>query len=548
MSGVSPDDAPSTTLADISSADPLLDAARPVLDDAASRLADTGTSLLLVDHECRMVSRVALGSSVERHLDALGAAPGMPFAEDTVGTTALGTVAEIRGGIAVNSTEHYLERFKSVSCFGQPIIHPATRRLAGILCMTEIADRVNPLSVPFVTGIVADIADRLLDRSRSYQRQVLDAFQRAAARRDLAVAALGDDLQLTNSLAAELLSPTDIGALRMIAADPDLRETVLPLTLASGVDVDVCVEPVGRLRGAALFRMRAAEPIPSPASSPTRAVPRVTACSVAITGEPGTGRSARAVAEARAMVGRTAATADAPIPAGPVREPIVVDVADDLIAGLTADMPTQIGSARTAGVPLIVDGVDLLDDRSVALLGRAAADATASSPMVLVGGARDHAGAGVASLLARCAMRIDLPPLRHRTSELASIAAGIMREIDERLTLSAPATDALMCQDWPGNLSELHGVLRHAATECTHRRHASSTSRICLRRTVPRVGPPTCPGESRPSVGPSSTPSTPPAETRCMPRASWGSAAPRSTHACERWGSERTPHARMSPS
>ena len=141
-------------------ADPLLDAARPVLDDAAARLADTDVSLLLVDHECRMVTRVAFGTTVERRLDAIGASPGVPFGEDVVGTTALGTPAETRGGIVVNSSEHYLDQFKSISCFGQPIIHPATRRLAGIICMSEIADRINPLAIPVVNGIVADIADR----------------------------------------------------------------------------------------------------------------------------------------------------------------------------------------------------------------------------------------------------------------------------------------------------------------------------------------------------------------------------------------------------
>ena len=69
LSGVRPDTAPPTTTVDIASADPLLDAARPVLDAAAPQLAETNMSLLLVDHECRMVTRVAFGSTVERALD-----------------------------------------------------------------------------------------------------------------------------------------------------------------------------------------------------------------------------------------------------------------------------------------------------------------------------------------------------------------------------------------------------------------------------------------------------------------------------------------------
>ncbi|AZG48277.1 sigma-54-dependent Fis family transcriptional regulator [Gordonia insulae] len=449
LSGVRPDGAPPTAFVDIASADPLLDAARPVLDDAADRLANTEVSLLLVDHECRMVSRVAFGTAVERTLDELGATPGVPFGEDTVGTTALGTPAEIRGGITVNSSEHYLEQFKSISCFGQPIVHPTTRRLAGIICMSEIADRINPLAVPFVNSIVADIADRLLDRSRVHQRRVLDAFQRAAPRRDIAVAAIGDDLQLTNAMAAELLSPTDIGALRIVAADPGLREITMPLTLVSGLDVEVRVEPVAGTRGAALFRFRPAAPTPS---TPTP-VARAASGSVAITGEPGSGRSTRALATA----------ADADVPA------VVVDVADDLISGRLPDVLGAITRARAAGAPLVVDGADLLDERSVALLGKASVQATADAPLIVVAGPREQTGAGVAALLSRCGTRVDLPPLRHRTSELAALASGVLTGIDDTLTLSGQAADALLCQDWPGNFSELIAVLRQAATTCSDR-------------------------------------------------------------------------------
>ncbi|MEE3851152.1 helix-turn-helix domain-containing protein [Gordonia sp. LSe1-13] len=454
MSGVRPADPMPTATLDIAPADPLLDAARPVLDDAATRLADTDMSLLLVDHECRMVSRVAFGAAIERTLDELGATPGAPFGEEIVGTTALGTPAEIRGGIAVNSSEHYLERFKAISCFGQPIVHPATRRLAGIICMSEKAERINPLAVPFVNQVVADIADRLLDRSRAHQRRVLDAFQRAAPRRDIAVVAIGDDLQLTNALAAELLSPTDIGVLRAFACDPGLRDTVLPLTLVSGVEIEIGVEPVSGARGAALFRFRPVQsgsPTQAPVSPSTSAAQSVT---VAITGEPGSGRSTHAAALLERFPGP---------------EAVVVDVADDLIDGRQPDVVGSIARARARHAPLIVDGVDLLDDRSVALLGKAAANWSGEAPMIIVSAPREQLTVGVAALIGRCARRIDLLPLRHRNSEFAAIASEMLECIHPGLTLSGKATDALLSQDWPGNFAELESVLRQAADGCTTR-------------------------------------------------------------------------------
>ena len=456
LSGLQPDSPLPDPVDDTTRSDALLDAARPVLDDAARRLADTGTSLLLVDHECRMVSRVALGSTVERALDKMGAAPGADLGEEAVGTTALGTPAEIRRGLAVNGREHYLEQFKSLSCFGAPIIHPATRRLTGILCMTEIADRMNPLAVPLVTTIVNDIADRLLDRSRAQQRRVLDAFQRAAPPRDLAVAAISDDLQLTNSRAAELLSPTDIAALRAVAADPCLRETTLPLTLASGTDVEVLATPIAGARGAVLFGLRpgttarhrttTAHRPSHPGVLPTRAA------TTAITGEPGTGRSTLA----RSLAGDDAA---------------VADVAELLITGEQPDDGALIGSARRRSVPLIVDGVDLLDERSITLLATACRLATEAEPLVLVSGPPDQARTAVAALLARCTSRVDVPALRHRTPELSTVLDEMLVEIDSPTvcSVSAATLEALVCQEWPGNLVELRSVLRRAVRSCEAR-------------------------------------------------------------------------------
>ncbi|WP_338836449.1 sigma-54-dependent Fis family transcriptional regulator [Gordonia polyisoprenivorans] len=454
LSGIRPDRDVLPAPVDISSADPLLDAARPVLDDAASRIVGSEMSLLLVDHECRMVSRVTGGTTIERALDGAGAASGVPFGEAAVGTTALGTPAEIRRGVMVNSSEHYLEKFKRLSCFGQPIIHPATRRLVGSLCMTEVADNTNPLAVPFVNGIVADIADRLLDRSRSHQRRVLDAFQRAAPRRDVAVAAIGDDIQLTNTLAAELLCASDFGALRAVVADPALHPTTLSLTLTGGTGVEILVEPVAGTHGAALFHLR---PLTVGATStPTPTRPASVAAGIAITGEPGTGRSTTARALAADL-------------GGGHRPPIVVDIADALIDGTAPDIAAVLARCRAESVALVVDGAELLDDRSLTLLRHAAGRATPAAPVIVVTGPPAQLGAGAAALIGHCPRRVDLPPLRQRSTELAAIASGIVADLAPDTALSSGATDCLLSQEWLGNLTELVSVLDEAVATCRSR-------------------------------------------------------------------------------
>jgi len=65
-------------------------------------------------------------------------------------------------------------------------------------------------------------------------------------------------------------------------------------------------------------------------------------------------------------------------------------------------------------------------------------------------------------------LSIDLPPLRHRASELPSMAAGILSRICERMEippkrLSESAVKVLLAHSWPGNIRELENVLERAA-------------------------------------------------------------------------------------
>ncbi|WP_454164942.1 helix-turn-helix domain-containing protein [Gordonia iterans] len=438
--GLTPDHRPNPALSDVSSADPLLDAARPVLNRAVDTLHGTATALLLVDQHSRLVARVSADGALERRLADAGAVAGAAFTESAMGTTALGTTAEVRGDLVINGDEHYLEQFRALSCFGQPILHPSTRRVAGVLCMTQSAPRLNPLSVPLVRGIVSDIAERLLTRSHSDHRQVIAHFEQLAERRGVAVAAIGDDLQLTNSLAAQLLAPADFGTLRLLVEQRDIPPTV---TLVSGVVAAIEADQIPGIRHAAVFRLRPRiDPLATTALTPA---PRP-APTVAICGEPGTGRTTRA----HGVVPRD--------------EAIVVDVASALLDGAPIDLAATLRTARAQGRGVVIDGADLLDERSLRLLQAAvAARDSADRALVVVTGPPDSLPPDVSALVARCRRRTTLPPLRQRPTELAALGQELLHARDDRLTLSADAADALASQEWPGNLGEFAMVLNDAA-------------------------------------------------------------------------------------
>ncbi|MFT3716934.1 MAG: helix-turn-helix domain-containing protein [Gordonia sp. (in: high G+C Gram-positive bacteria)] len=444
MTGLSRQDDPDPRIADITEADPLLDAAAPVLAHAESLLNDTDTALLLVDHECRLVARVSGDRGLTRALDAAGLVPGALTDEDTLGTSGLGTVAEVRGAVTIHSAEHYLEKFTSLSCYGQPIIHPTTNRLAGVLCLTEVSGQASPLSAPVVRSLVDGVTDRLRRRSHADQHALLSAFERATTRRGEAVAVLGTDLQLTNAKAARLLSDADLGTLAMLTDEP--HDSVIRMTLTSGLPAEVVVERVPGVAHGALFALR---PAPAPTTAAASVPTEPVAASLAITGEPGSGRTTQALD----VVGE--------------RPHRILDVAAALLAGGPVDVAAELRASRSAGEVLIVDGADLLDDRALSLLTAAAGSST--DPLIVITGRPDDARPGVGALTARCRRRIDVPPLRQRSGELAAVAQGFLNGAAPGLILSSEAVDALASQEWPGNLSELGQVLTDAVASALAR-------------------------------------------------------------------------------
>ncbi|WP_447646249.1 GAF domain-containing protein [Nocardioides zeae] len=122
----------------------LLVAAAPVLDNLNERLTGTGFTTLLVDRDGRVARRWSSDERAGRAFDSLGVAAGASLLEDRIGTNAPGTVLETRASIMVNADEHFAEPLRAVSCFGQPIVHPVTRRIEGVLDVSALMAAVNP--------------------------------------------------------------------------------------------------------------------------------------------------------------------------------------------------------------------------------------------------------------------------------------------------------------------------------------------------------------------------------------------------------------------
>jgi transcriptional regulator of acetoin/glycerol metabolism len=65
--------------------------------------------------------------------------------------------------------------------------------------------------------------------------------------------------------------------------------------------------------------------------------------------------------------------------------------------------------------------------------------------------------------MARCSVRIDVPPLRSRVTEMGLLTREMARRIapDADVRFTAKTIEMLAGHAWPGNLRELEGVLRN---------------------------------------------------------------------------------------
>ncbi|TCP54137.1 transcriptional regulator of acetoin/glycerol metabolism [Tamaricihabitans halophyticus] len=440
----------------------LVRAARPVLDEMARHLADTGYCVALADRDCHIVARRFGGRNVEQALDSIGALPGSKFDEASTGTNAIATPFVLRRGVAIHGAEHFLHSFKQFTCYGQPIFHPVSKQLAGVLDITGLTKDDNPLLAPFVVRAVADIEQRLCASAADGERLLLAAFQ-AAQHRTSALLALGPGVVFANTAAIDLVDPTDHALFRELARRPS--PSAKRLRLAGGTSVRVCAEPIGSEVGT-LFTLtpltETAEAIPR-GRTDTRLLPSQIEQDIArytrnrdrvlIAGEPGTGRSSTA-----ALLAGAAPLAWLP----------------------GADLPTLGASAWCARLDTLIathPGLVVVED--VHLLPRMLATRLShlldsTDAWLALTGTPEHTEPGqtgeLAALLARLPHRVELPPLRTRRAELPALARTMLSTMapGRSLRLTPSALEILATQPWPGNLRELSAVLR----QCVERRSA----------------------------------------------------------------------------
>jgi DNA-binding CsgD family transcriptional regulator len=271
QSGLTPTQFEVPYVADIDDDGRLVHAAHPVLAKLAEDLSATSMGVILTNERGHVLDRRVSDRSLHSRLDSILLAPGFVYAEDEVGTNAIGTALEQRGPSVVQGFEHFADSLTTMACAAVPITDPRTGRILGAIDLTCWAEDAHALMLPFVRQAAREIEQRLVGDVSGAERTLLQRFfvERRRAKGPIVLVSKGT--MLTNAAADRLVDPADAPILRDIASRLLVSGSANPsseLVLGGGEKVVIAFEPILDASGVsgAVLRLR-------PASSGDHAAP-----------------------------------------------------------------------------------------------------------------------------------------------------------------------------------------------------------------------------------------------------------------------------------
>jgi transcriptional regulator of acetoin/glycerol metabolism len=477
----------------------LVRCSRPIIDRLREETADIPLSIALTDGKARVLTRVDNSRSIGLLLDNVSFAPGFDYAEAGMGTNGVGTVFESGQPTQIVGPEHFHERLQPFACSGTPIRDPLSGRTEGVLDISCLTEHSSPVMHSLVRSVAHDIERNLLiDRSQC-QQALFETFVRTDARSRGAVMAIGGTVVMANTVAQGLLTPVEQATIQdharylmsrhdravdqlelstgkvvrikgtRIVAGNDVAGMVLEIALvAEGAPPTpsqmVAEQPVRTLTmhsGADLSLPLPLTPstLSGSGQSPLwkRACNDIASASsnhhaLLVMGETGTGKFSL-LAEIYHMVN----------PGGRSMLIDAVDISpyfyDDAEAALEATTLPTLYIFRNID-ELSTDGVEELNNFLLAL-------ADSDRPVYVAATLSDaniDSDLPFRDLLVHFQQAVTMPPLRHRTEDVATVVAQVLNKISQtRQTRVGPAAMRVICRySWPRNITQLEEALAAA--------------------------------------------------------------------------------------
>lgn len=498
--------------------------AEPVIAESATELDGEPVSLILTDADGVVLQRRTFDGLLERRLDRASLAPGFSYAERFAGTNGIGTALEGGRPAHVFGHEHYVEHLEDLACAAAPIRHPTTGKVLGVVNLTGWRADANPMMLSMVTALARRISEALLEIAGRRELALLHDYLAACARDSGPVLAVSNDLVMLNDSARAVIDPGDQDRLITLAAEAlgVGRQRQLTASLPSGTGARLFCTPSwtgdpvvgGVVRVQLLAPSAPSSPaVPAVSAVPTQRIaspPGNAVCGMVgegalwracrqrvqqqfrtrewllLEGEPGTGKLT--LAKATHLAGT---------PGDHLR---VLDAVDASGPPSTAASAFAARSGRAAASAcasaerwLAEVGEELARGRSTVILRhvdrlpeavlRALAELLASVERGAQGGrwvVATRTGTGtpqgaLTELVGHFPQSVEVPPLRHHVEDVRHLVPFMVDRLTHgsgALTFSADAMRVLLRNRWPGNVEQLHQVVRRVVA---HRRTGTIT-------------------------------------------------------------------------
>ncbi|NYD68111.1 sigma-54-dependent Fis family transcriptional regulator [Agromyces atrinae] len=438
----------------------LLDMFHAPLTRVSDDLDGTGLGLLLADAQGRILQRWSHDRAALAHLDRLGTVRGAVLAENLVGTNGVGTVAATGESVQISGAEHFADFYRGAVCTGSPVRHPLTGKLLAVVTISSDLSERSGLLRPLTHSVAMQLEQQVLDVERPSSRIMLGAFLEASQSHTGPVVAFGPQGLVMQSQRASRLTPTDLALLRQVCVE-QVGDGRLSIELANGT-VEATITPLRHGAGAvvALDRERRTTTTSIGPARPQLAGRASTWLAAAhqisrhrelrhplvIAGEAGTGKTSLALG----LPFRPGST---------VRTALVTDAAERHISG-SRKWLQRLAERIAASAPVVIRGIETLDTPTLAGV-RSLVESTPGRGAVLLTMSTTSA-ADAEALGGRIGMpTLWVPPLRERSADIPLLWQTFAETLapGAALELTPEASEIVRTYRWPGNVTELRGVI-----------------------------------------------------------------------------------------
>lgn len=451
----------------------LIRAAAPILAQLAENLAAEPVAVILTTADGVITQRITADRTIKAAMDDVRLARGYSYSEQFVGTNGIGTAVEMRMPALVLGREHYTDDLAALSCAGVPILHPVSGKLLGVLDLTTWAANGGSLLMTLAKTAARHIQDRILSQALEAETAPFNGFLRASRRTSQAILALGGDQVLMNRKLRSSLDGQDLASLAEYALEsthPAGRNFIVPLP--SGRTVRLSTEPPDHDSTSTVFTVQLLEPARAAAAghpgrqtlpglvgrSPSwrRSQQEVDRCYrdggwFLVAGEPGSGRAAllRSVAAQFPSAARLEVL-------GPGGHRTKEEYLNAVAAAVEEEnFELLLRDVNTLPAELVEPLSGLLQSAEGRGRLMATVDSTVDDPDFEV------------SIQPFFKHTVAVSALRHRIEDLDELVPHLLGKAAQQpgkgpgVTLSPEAMQHLAKFNWPGNVAQLRGILRH---------------------------------------------------------------------------------------